>query len=46
MGKVTAANRIEELENDLDLIFQCHLIKLGYNFENMRVGPAVAIGSL
>ena len=35
-----------DLENDLDLIFQGHLIKIGYNFSNMGVKPSVTIGSL
>ena len=34
------------LENDLDLIFQSHLINMGYNFVNMPVRPSVTIGSL
>ena len=35
-----------DLENDLDLVFQGHLMKMGYNFVNMRVRTSVAIGSL
>ena len=46
MGASDCCELDGDLENDLDLIFQSHLIKMGYNFVNMHVRPSVTIGSL
>ena len=43
---VTFRESDSDLENNLDLVYQGHLMKMGYNFVNVRVRTSVCIGSL